>query len=83
MWRLLALKGKARLALSEQADDSPALIRGLKSLGLLELTPAAREADASRVEPITRAFEQKQGLPLIRRATPLVHALGVSKATKR
>ncbi len=60
-------KGKARLALSGQADDSPALIRSLKSLGLLEPTLAARKAEASRVEPITRAFEQKQGLPLIRR----------------
>jgi hypothetical protein len=31
-------KGKASLALSEQADDSPALIRSLKPLGLLELS---------------------------------------------
>ena len=43
-------KGKASLALSEQADDSPALIRSLKSLGLLELSLGKPEEAAGYLE---------------------------------
>jgi DNA-binding CsgD family transcriptional regulator len=51
----------ACLFLSVQTVEAN-LIRIYRKLGV-----SSRRQLASRVEPITRAFEQKQGLPLIRR----------------
>jgi hypothetical protein len=59
MWRLPLSKGeRASLALSEPADDSPALIRSLKPLGLIELSLGD---PGKAVEYLERGFELEAG----------------------